>query len=46
MLEVDQELADFLLIVDDSDTMYLTELVRGHEDIHVYVEHPIHDPIL
>nr|POE81072.1 hypothetical protein CFP56_61672 [Quercus suber] len=43
---VDQELADFHLIVDDSDAMYLTELVRGHQDIHVYVEHPIHDPIL
>ena len=43
---VDQELADFHLIVDDSDAMYLTELMRGHHDIHVYVEHPIHDPIL
>nr|POE57606.1 hypothetical protein CFP56_39361 [Quercus suber] len=43
---VDQELADFHLIVDDSNAMYLTELVRGHQDIHVYVEHPIHDPIL
>ena len=43
---VDQELADFHLIVDDSDAMYLTKLVRGHEDIHVYVEYPIHDPIL
>ena len=43
---VDQELADFHLIVDDSDAMYLTELVKGHHDIHVYVKHPIHDPIL
>ena len=43
---VDQELADFHLIVDDSDVMYLIELVRGHHDIHVYVEHPIHDSIL
>ena len=43
---VDQELADFHLIVDDSDATYLTELVKGHEDIHVYVEYPIHDPIL
>ncbi|KAL0014667.1 hypothetical protein SO802_001736 [Lithocarpus litseifolius] len=31
---------------DFGDAMYLTELVRGHQDIHVYVEHPIHDPIL
>ena len=46
MLGVDQELADFHLIVNDSDAMYLTELVRGHKDIHVYVEHPIYDPIL
>ena len=43
---VDQELADFHLIVDDSDAMYLTELVRGHQDIHVYVEHLIHNHIL
>ena len=46
MLGVDQELANFHLIVDDSDAMYLTELVRGHHDIHMYAEHPIHDPIL
>ena len=43
---VDQELADFHLIVDDSDAMYSTKLVRDHKDIHVYVKHPIHDPIL
>ena len=43
---MDQKLVDFHLIVDDSDAMYLTELVRSHQDIHVYVEHPIHDPIL
>ena len=46
MLGVDQELADFHLIVNESDAMYLTELVRGHKDIHVYVEHPTHNPIL
>ena len=46
MPRVDQELADFHLIVGDSDAMYLTELVMSHQDIHVYVEHPIHDPIL
>nr|POE98084.1 hypothetical protein CFP56_55183 [Quercus suber] len=43
---VDQERANFHLIVDDSDAMFLTDLVRGHQDIHVYVEHPIHEPIL
>ena len=46
MLGVDQELADFHLIVNDSDVTYLTELVRGHKDIYMYVEHPIYDPIL
>nr|POE82997.1 hypothetical protein CFP56_42942 [Quercus suber] len=46
MLGVDQELTNFHLIFDDSDAVFLTELVMGHEDIHVYVEHPIHDPIL
>ena len=46
MPRVDQELANFHLIVDDSDAMYLTELVRSHQDIHVYVEHPTHDSIL
>ena len=43
---VDQELTDFHLIVNNSDAMYLTKLVRGHKDIHVYVEHPRYDPIL
>ena len=26
--------------------MYMIELVKGHKEIHVYVEHPIDDPIL
>ena len=43
---VDQKSVDFHLIVDDSDAMYLTELMKGHQDIHVYVKHLIHDPIL
>ena len=43
---MDQELVDFHLIVDYSDAMYLKKLVRGHHDIHVYIEHPIHDFIL
>ena len=43
---MDQERANFHLVVDDYDVMYMTELVKGHEEIHVYVEHPIDDPIL
>ena len=38
MLGVNQKLVDFHLIVDDNDAMYLTELVKGHQDIHVYVD--------
>ena len=33
-------------LVDDDDVMYMTELVKGHEEIHVYVEQPIDDHIL
>ena len=43
---MDQDRANFHLVVDDHDAMYMTELVKGHEEIHVYVEHPIDDPIL
>ena len=43
---IDQERANFHLVADDHDFMYMTELVKGHEEIHVYVEHPIDDPIL
>ena len=39
-------MTDFYLVVDDHDAMYMTELVRGHEEIHVYVEHLVGDPIL
>ncbi|XP_023883718.1 uncharacterized protein LOC111996006 [Quercus suber] len=43
---MDQEMSKFHLVVNDHDAMYMTELVKGHEEIHVYVEHPIDDPIL
>nr|POE68334.1 hypothetical protein CFP56_34353 [Quercus suber] len=36
----------FHLIKDDKDAMLMTELVRGHGQIHVYVEHPVYYPIL
>ena len=39
-------MTDFHLVVNDHDAMYMTELVRGHEEIHVYVEHLVGDPIL
>ncbi|KAK9999775.1 hypothetical protein SO802_019378 [Lithocarpus litseifolius] len=31
---------------DDHDAVLMTELVRGHREIHVYVEHLVHEPIL
>ena len=37
---------NFHLVVNDDDAMYMTKLVKGHEEIHVYVEHPIDDHIL
>ena len=39
-----QERANFHL-VDDDEAMYMIELVKDHEEIHVYVEHPIDKPI-
>ena len=41
-----QENKVFHLVKDDNDAMFMTELVRGRGQIHVYVEHPVHDPIL
>nr|POF26949.1 hypothetical protein CFP56_57395 [Quercus suber] len=46
MLDMDQERENFHLVVDDYDVMYMTKLVKGHEEIHMYVEHPIDDLIL
>ena len=43
---MDQERANFHLVIDDHDAMYMTKLVKGYEEIHVYVEHPIDDHIL
>ena len=44
--EDDQEGRMFHLIKDDKDAMFMTTLVGGHGQIHVYVQHPVHDPIL
>nr|POE45690.1 hypothetical protein CFP56_05579 [Quercus suber] len=42
----DLERANFHLIVDDDDAMLMTDLVIGHEEIHVFLEHPVDNPIL
>ena len=36
----------FQLIMDDHDAVAMTKLVRGHGEIHVYVEHPVYEPML
>nr|POE91672.1 hypothetical protein CFP56_18622 [Quercus suber] len=36
----------FHLINDDHDAIFMTILVRSHGQIHVYVKHPVHEPIL
>jgi len=42
----DLERANFHLIVDDDDAMFMTDLVIGHEEIHVFIEHSVDNPIL
>ena len=34
------------MVVGNYDVMFMTNLVRGHEEIHMFVEHPVDDPIL
>ena len=46
MSDMNQERKNFHLVVNDDDAMYMTELVKGYEEIHVYVEHPIDDYLL
>ena len=46
MLGGDLERANFHLIVDDDDAMFMTDLVIGHEEIHVFLEHTMDNPIL
>ena len=46
MLGNDLERANFHLIVDDDDAMFMTDLVIGHEEIHVFLEHSVDNPIL
>ena len=42
----DLERANFHLIVDDDNVMFMADLVIGHEEIHVFLEHPVDNPIL
>nr|POE57348.1 hypothetical protein CFP56_23346 [Quercus suber] len=42
----DLERANFHLIVDDDDAVFMTYLVIGHEEIHVFLEHLVDNHIL
>ena len=46
ILGMNYERTNFNLVVNDNDDMYMIELVNGYKEIHVYVEHPIDDPLL
>ena len=42
----DLERANFHLIVDDDDVIFMTDLLISHEEIQVFLEHPVDNPIL
>nr|POE60375.1 hypothetical protein CFP56_33299 [Quercus suber] len=42
---VNPEHANFHQVVDDDAAMFMTDLVKGYEEIHVFVEHPVHEPV-
>ena len=47
MPRVNREGALFHLIVDDDDAaMFMTNLVNGHKEIQVFVQHLVDEPIL
>ena len=46
MTGMNQEMPNFHLVVNDHDAMFMENLIKGHEEIHVYVEHLVDDPIL
>ena len=45
MSGVNLEKSNFHQVVDDDDAMFMTDLVKGYEEIHVFVEHPVHEPL-
>lgn len=44
MLGVNPEHANFHHVVADDVAMFMTNLVQGHEKIHIYVDHPVDEP--
>nr|POE58545.1 hypothetical protein CFP56_59061 [Quercus suber] len=42
---VNLEQAHFHEVVDDDAAVFMTDLVKGYGDIHVFVEHPVNEPV-
>ena len=42
---VNLEQAHFHEVVNDDAAVFMTDLVKGYEDIHVFVEHPVNEPV-
>ena len=45
MLGVNLEQANFHQLVDDDAIVFVTILVKGYREIHVFVEHPVDEPL-
>ena len=45
MTGVNLEKSNFHQVVDDDAAMFMTDLVKGYGEIHVFVEHPVHEPL-
>ena len=45
MPDVNLEQAHFHEVVNDDAAVFMTDLVKGYEDIHVFVEHPVNEPV-
>ena len=45
MPSVNPEQSNFHQVVDDDAAMFMIDLVKGYGEIHVFVEHPMHEPL-
>nr|POE64519.1 hypothetical protein CFP56_56817 [Quercus suber] len=45
MIGVNPKHANFHQVVNDDVVVFMTNLVKGYEEIHVFVEHPVDEPL-
>ena len=45
MPSVNPEQSNFHQVVDDDAVVFMTNLVNGYGEIHVFVGHPLHEPL-